>query len=368
MNFVNFLRFSLLFAASTSVIAVENAPATDSSRAAQKSRVAKYQVDFRVAIKAPAGTKKLRVWLPLPNSSDSQQVSQRQITTLPKAISPQIQTEPSFGNTFAYLEFDSPDGAQLITHKFQAELIQLDWNVDYAKVTLPQQWPASFEPFQRRDPRSEEGQQLQQVLAEIETKTNGGSESEKLIEAIDWVDRNLSYDHSIASLSADPMHALVHRRGHCSDYHGLCSTLAHSVGYPSRVLYGLHMFSKGSPSHCKLEVFLPPYGWVSYDLSETQKLNLKTAADESMEESRRNELVTAIKNRTLRGFRENTWLQVTQGVGYPLVPAADNPITIVRTIYAEADGKPVDESNWVTIHTVDEMGGEPKRFQSVDSL
>ncbi len=153
-----------------------------------------------------------------------------------------------------------------------------------------------------------------------------------------WIDQNLTYDHVNASLSADPMHAMLHRCGHCSDYHGLCGTLAREIGYPSRVLYGLQMFDKGSPSHCKLEVFLPPYGWVSYDLSETQKLALKIAADESLTSQERESLVCAIKDRTMRGFRENTWLLVTRGVNYELAPPASKRVSIVRTIYAEADG------------------------------
>ncbi len=32
--------------------------------------------------------------------------------------------------------------------------------------------------------------------------------------------------------------------------------------YPTRVAYGINTFPKNSPSHCKLEVYLPPYGWV----------------------------------------------------------------------------------------------------------
>ncbi len=44
---------------------------------------------------------------------------------------PIIDSEPEFGNTFAYFEFDSPDGAQLISHQFTAKISQLDWDVDY---------------------------------------------------------------------------------------------------------------------------------------------------------------------------------------------------------------------------------------------
>lgn len=341
---------------------------------ATKSRTATYRVDFRVAITAPANTKKLRVWLPLPPSDDCQSISDRRIDTLPRSVRPTIESEADFGNTFAFFEFDSPDGAQLINHQFTAQIRQLDWDVDYETVARPDVWPKSFDPFQRPDPRSSEGSQLREVLDQIDNSTKSASDADRLLGAMRWIDQNLTYDHSKASLSANPMHAMVHRRGHCSDYHGLCRTLAREIGYPSRVLYGLQMFDKGSPSHCKLEVFLPPYGWVSYDLSETQKLALRTDGDRSLAGQERESRVRAIKDRTMRGFRENTWLLVTRGVNYELAPPAAKRVPIIRTIYAEADGIALSEpgqpdsasASWMTIHRVDEIGTAAKRFQNLD--
>ncbi len=341
---------------------------------ATKSRTATYRVDFRVAITAPANTKKLRVWLPLPPSDDCQSVSDRRIDTFPRSVNPTIGSEPEFGNSFAYFEFDSPDGAQLITHQFTAQICQLDWDVDYQSVARPDIWPNSFAPFQRPDPRSSEGNQLREVLDQIDESTKSASDADRLLAAMRWIDQNLSYDPSKASLSADPMHAMLHRCGHCSDYHGLCGTLARAIGYPSGVLYGLQMFDKGSPSHCKVEVFLPPYGWVSYDLSETQKLALKTAGDKSLSSQARESLISTIKDRTKRGFRENTWLMVTRGVNYELAPPASKRVAILRTIYAEADGVALSEPDqpdpssgtWMTIHRVDEIGTASKRFHVLD--
>lgn len=341
---------------------------------ATKSRAATYRVDFRVAISAPANTRTLRVWLPLPPSNDSQTVSDRQIDSFPRTVSPSIESEAEFGNTFAYFEFDSPDGAQLITHQFTAKIHQLDWDVDYKVVSRPHVWPRSFTAFQRPDPREKEGNQLRKVLDQIDTSTKPDTDADRLLGAMQWIDQNLTYDHSQASLSADPMHAIVHRRGHCSDYHGLCGTLAREIGYPSCVLYGLQMFDKGSPSHCKVDLFLPPYGWVTYDLSETQKLALKTAADESLASHQRESRVRAIKDRTMRGFRENTWLLVTRGVNYQLAPVASQRVPIVREIYAEADGVPLSDAGhsnpstatWMTIHRVDETGAAARKFEDID--
>lgn len=335
------------------------------------SRSATYRVDFKIAVTAPVGTKKLKVWLPLAQDNRVQKISDRVIETLPRSVKHSVHTEPKFGNQFAYLEFDSPSGAQLITHRFDATVRQVDWRVDYQAVRQPESWPKSFDPYRQIDPRTKEGQELQSVLTEISADSE--SSADRLVNAMRWVDDHLTYDHSVASLSADPMHGLVHRRGHCSDYHGLCSTLAQKVGYPSRVLYGLQMFDKASPSHCKLEVFLPPYGWVPFDLSETQKLVAKVAADSTLDEEARKQRIDLIRDRTLSGFRENTWLEVTRGTNYELAPPASKPVHLVRTVYVEADGVALDEFDstenskpsqpWMTIYRVD-GDGSGRRFQS----
>ncbi len=345
---------------------------TEADCQGEPSRPAEFRVDFRVAVMAPAGTAKLRVWLPLAQGDRVQEIIDRQIETFPRSVQPSIHTEPLFGNTFAYFEFDSPAGAQLITHQFTARIRQIDWPVDYSRVRQPDAWPESFAPYQRIDPRTQEGEVLRDVLAEIRSETPHSAD--RLVNAMNWVDKNLTYDHAVASLSGDPMHGLLHRRGHCSDYHGLCSTLAQKIGFPSRVAYGLQMFDKASPSHCKLEVYLPPYGWVTYDLSETQKLVAKIATDNSLSPQQRSERIERVKQRTMRGFRENTWLQITRGTNYELSPPASGPVPLVRTIYAEADGQPLldpDPSNrdansfsWMTMYRVD--GEESaRRFQSL---
>jgi len=342
---------------------------TTAELAPAKTAVAKFNVDFRVTIKAPAKTKQLRVWVPLPPSTENQMVWDRKFQTFPREHQPQLTREPTFGNEFAYFEINSPDGPLEIQHTFKAEIAQLDWGVDYSKVANTASWPQAFEVFQTPDVRSERAKDYTEVVQQIQSVSD--AKSKQFMKAIEWVDENLTYDSANASLTADPAHGLIHRRGHCSDYHGLCGTFAREIGYPSRVLYGLQMFDKGSPSHCKLEVFMPPYGWVSYDLSETQKLAIKVSKDDKLLPEQRKKTAEFVRQRTLNGFRENTWLLVTRGENYPLKPVASNPVSIVRTIYAEADGIPLKEGaaaeagTWLTMQRVDEVGDNSRRFTTL---
>ena len=368
---ISFLLFiGCLMAIDTNVAAWGGEPGpgdgNKSGLAPAKTSVAKFNVDFRVTIMAPAKTRKLRVWVPLPPSTATQVVRDSEFRTFPSKHQPQLTREPTFGNAFAYFEIDSPDGALEIQHTFTAEVAQLDWGVDYSKVANAASWPQAFEVFQKPDVRSERAKDYKDIVGQIQSVSN--EKSKQFMKAIEWVDQHLTYDSANASLTADPAHGLIHRRGHCSDYHGLCGTFAREIGYPSRVLYGLQMFDKGSPSHCKLEVYMPPYGWVSYDLSETQKLAVKVSKDQKLLPEKRKEKADLIRQRTLDGFRENTWLLVTRGENYPLAPSASKPVSIIRTIYAEADGIPLkegaatDAGTWLTMQRVDELGDNSRRF------
>lgn len=311
----------------------------DFASQAKKTDVTRHQVDFRVIVTAPHGCKKLSVWLPLPRSTQLQTVSSRRLSTFPQEVKPQIATEPKFGNQFAYFEFDHPQGAQIIRHQFSAETWNCRWDVDFNNVEQVSRWPASFAPYLESAALAE-SQDYQQTLAKLMNQNGAGVGFRS---ALDWIDQNMTYSHANASLQADEEHAFREAEGHCSDYHGLCATFGRSLGLPTRVTYGLAMFAKDSPSHCKLEAFLPPYGWVSFDLSETQKLCKAIAADKQLSAAEKEALVLAARQRFHRGFRDNTWLAVTRGVNYELAPRASKAVRIVRTIYAEADGEPLPE-------------------------
>jgi len=162
-----------------------------------------------------------------------------------------------------------------------------------------------------------------------------------LEDVMSWVQANFEYDHHDASLRASAEHALEKRRGHCSDYHSFCASLGRVLGVPTRVTYGINAFPKNSPSHCKLEAFLLPYGWVSFDVSETQKLVADIQKSVAIDDANRIALIALAQARLTSGFRDNTWFLQTQGTDYDLVPAASKRVPVIRTTYIEADGVPL---------------------------
>jgi transglutaminase-like putative cysteine protease len=344
---------------------------------ARKTDPVTYDVDFSVVITPPYHAKLLKVWLPVPQNDAGQEVEEGEITTFPLKVTSTIGQERVFGNKFAYFEFDHPEGAQIIRHQFKIKVWELHWDIDSQKVLAVQHWPESFEPYLRTERQavviSDNVKQLAQEIAK------GNQDAGRNLTAVmDWVAANVKYDHIQASLQASSEYALKNRKGHCSDYHGLCASLGRALGYPTRVTYGINAYPKNSPSHCKLEAFLPPYGWVSFDVSVTQQLIAAIKKDQSFEDGKKEQLIQAATKRLQRGFRDNTWFLQTRGTDYELAPPARRKVAVVRTIYAEADGVALpdpDPANpekhefaWMTVHkfTPDRLVINP--FKSWKSL
>jgi transglutaminase-like putative cysteine protease len=333
-------------------------PDPDLPYQAKKTKPVTYEVDFTAVVTAPAHTKLLKVWLPFPQSDAAQEVKEVDLSTFPMKITPRIAREDVFGNRFAYFEFDHPEGAQVIRHRFTVKVWELHWDIDPAVVAKVKKWPSGFDRYLRSDQSVKIDDQLRQTVRGIVPETQG--EARDLAAVMTWVNGHITYDHSAASLRASSEHALRDRRGHCSDYHGLCAAFGRSLGYPTRVTYGINTFPKNSPSHCKLEAFLPPYGWVSFDVSETQNLVAKIKKEGNLDAVAQGKLIKAANERLRRGFRDNTWFLQTRGTDYDLAPPARKRVPVVRTLYAEADGvalpdpDPADphkrEFAWMTVH------------------
>lgn len=304
---------------------------------AAKTDSVTHDLELVVAVTAPYKTRMLRVWMPVPQTDETQEVLKSEMTTFPEAVVPRVAAEPIFGNTFAYFEFQNPQGAMIIRHAVRVTVSELRWGVDPRRVEAVAAWPDDFAPYLRAEEQAVVvDDRFEALLREVVPRRS--SPMQDLGFVMDYVGRTFTYDHRNASLSASSVHALTHKTGHCSDYHGFCAALGRLLKVPTRVTYGINTFPKASPSHCKLEAFLPPYGWVSFDISETQKLVSLIRGDATRSASEKERLVAAAHVRLRSGFRDNTWFKQTQGTDYELVPRARHRVPVVRTIYAEADG------------------------------
>lgn len=375
------LRFVAAAAIAVAVLGVNRGNAADElspsmAYQVQKSNPVTFDVDLSAVVTAPYKTKKLKVWMPLPPSDNVQEIVEGEVYSFPINVKPQIAAEPMFGNRFAYFEFDHPEGAQMIRHTYKATTHELRWDIDPKKVEKIEKWPESFANYLRGEEQSVVvNDKVKQLLGEVLPAQNAPFDN--VAHIIAWTNANMKYTHDNASLAASSQHAIENRAGHCSDYHGLCAAFGRALGYPTRVTYGINPFPKASPSHCKLEIFLPPYGWVSFDVSETQKLVEQINKDEKISQAEKVALVAAANKRLMTGYRDNTWIMQTRGTDYDLVPPAAKRAPVVRTVYVEADGVALPEPDpsakvaklaWMTMHHYKSSTEVKYPFKDVKSL
>jgi transglutaminase-like putative cysteine protease len=304
---------------------------------AEKRNPISYAADCSVIVTPPYKAKVLKVWIPIPPSNGAQVIKASEFSTYPMEVKPKIGAEKTFGNQFAYFEFKEPQGAQIIRHRFQVQTYELRWKIEPEQVRSIEKWPASFDSYRRSESQAVVlDDRFQKLLTQVVPERKNPLLDLSLV--MTWVGDNFTYDHQDASLAADAVKAFDTHRGHCSDYHGFCAAMGRAMGYPTRVTYGINTFPKNSPSHCKLEAFLPPYGWVSFDVSETQKLVAAIKKDGKLSDKEKADLITTASQRLSSGFRDNTWFLQTVGTDYDLEPPAKKRVPVVRTAYVEADG------------------------------
>lgn len=314
-----------------------SAPDPELPYTAHRSDPVVYDVQFDVVFTPPHGSRQVRVWLPAPQSDAGQEVSG--YATDPAAAS--LGSEPLYGNRLAYFEYEQPLGGQIIRQRYRVEAWELRWDLDPEKVVSVEDWPPGFERYLRSEPNVIVDERIRSLARRIVGEERNPALKARRI--MDYVIDYLDYDHTVCSLQASAGRALDKKAGHCSDYHGLTASLARAVGIPSRIAYGIHPLPRASPSHCKNEMYFHPYGWVSFDVSETQKLVRRIEADRSLSALEKKERKRAALERLYAGFRDNTWVRLTVGTGYPFVPAASRIPPLIRTAYVEADGEPLPD-------------------------
>ncbi len=325
-------RRSVWLALASAMIGVCAVPLlSKTSPLAERTNPVTYAITATLVFTPPVGTKIAHVWMVKPPNDIGQEVLAFETEPAPTTEA----QDPLYGNHLVYWRLDNPDGAQVIRYRLQIRTYEVRWHLQPEKVALPNpkdmpEWLRNESRIVTNDPR------IQRLAREI--VKDAKMPFEKVRKVLEFVMDALKYSHAECSLQASALHALTRRIGHCSDYHGFATALLRSLQIPARVTYGVNPHKRRSPSHCKLEVFLLPYGWVPFDLSETDKVLEQIAASPlpAAEKARKR---AEILGWLFSGFRDNTWYRTAVGTDYPVVPpVAPNP-PVIRTFYIVCDDK-----------------------------
>jgi transglutaminase-like putative cysteine protease len=210
----------------------------------------------------PAGTKELDVWIPLPESSEYQTVSNVVIDSPYEFVR---HREDAWGNEYAHAVIANPPA--VIATRVKFKVTRNEANFDSVKGKL-----GDRNRVLRADRLVTLSPRVRKLADEVTAGKSGTVAQARAI-----------YDHLLATMTYDKVEpgwgkgdterACDVRKGNCTDFHSLFLSLARAKGIPSRFVIGFPLTApdgvvKGY--HCWAE-FWDGRGWVPVDASDASK-------------------------------------------------------------------------------------------------
>ena len=280
----------------------------------------------------PAGARKVRWWVAIPDDHRGQDVLDISVVSAPGAWS--LQREPGHGNRLLYIEVDKPATPALETVvEFTLRRSPVRVEIDPAKVgELSAEQRKIFADELRADaPHMQASADIRAIADKV-----CGSEKNSAVQAkqlAEWVAANADHYSKDATKPkcgvGDAGICLAQGGGCCTDLHSLFIALARSRGIPARLEMGYRVQAKNvglevDPGYrCWPEYFVAGYGWVPADIVE---------ADNATDPAEHQRWLTGLSERRV-------WLN--EGREFVLEPKQDGPrVNTLITGYAEIDGVP----------------------------
>lgn len=271
----------------------------------------------------PAKTKDLRIWVPVPQSTEVQKITDLKV----KGPAPhRITEEPVHGNRMAFFDIRNPPASADVTVTFDCTRKEIRTNLAKVATDGPAD-PSAFETFRKPSRLVVVDDRIRAIAdKQVKGKKTTLAKARALYE---YVLHHMTYDKSgVGWGHGDTLYACDVGKGNCTDFHSLFISLCRAEGIAAGFEIGLYLpYEKGVTEkvggyHCWAFFRVPGKTWVPVDISEAD----------------------LHPSRTDYFFGDHTPNRVTLSVGRDLVlspPQAGPPLNYFVSPYAEADGKPV---------------------------
>lgn len=221
----------------------------------------------------PAGVKKLRVWLPVPQDSTVQTIRDLKFSQTPT----QLTTEAKYGNRIAYFEFENPGAAPEITMSFVCERREVQ--LDLARLGEDsRENGGDFSVFLNPDKLVLVDDEMRQLAKKV--TADKATTLDKARAIYDYTLEKMTYDKNHVGWGlGSTKHACEVGKGNCTDFHALFNSLCRASGIPSGYEIGLYLpYNKASQEplsgyHCWAYFRVPGKSWVPVDCSEADRFN-----------------------------------------------------------------------------------------------
>jgi transglutaminase-like putative cysteine protease len=300
---------------------------SDAQKFSLPSRTFRFTYNFTVK-DIPSGAKRVRVWVPLPQTDQHQAV---RVLAVNAPVKTQMTQESEYGNRMMYAEIQNP-GASKAEFTLEYEITRREYSRgDYAQLERrdqkPSLVPASMNRLVAPDSLIPTDGKIKDLAVAITGSQSGAVEKAK--SAYDYFFTNMRYDKTGSGWGrGDAVWACDSKHGNCTDFHSPFIGVLRSDGIPARFDIGFPLpenKDKGDISgyHCWAEFYVHKIGWIPVDISEAWKAKEKQDY--------------------FFGSVDANRVQFSTGRDVTLSPKQDGPaLNYFVYPYVEVDGKPYE--------------------------
>ncbi len=282
----------------------------------------------------PSGAKRVRVWVPVPQTDQHQTV---RVLVVKAPVKTRLTQESEYGNRMIYAEIQNPAAQNSAPGKaeftFEYKITRREYSRgDFAQLQRTDRKPgvvsASMSRLIAPDSLIPTDGKIKELAAEVTGSQSGAVAKAKA--AYDYFFTNMRYDKTGSGWGrGDALWACDAKRGNCTDFHSPFIGLLRADGIPARFDIGFPLpenKDKGDiPGyHCWAEFYTPKTGWIPVDISEAWKAKQKEDY--------------------FFGSVDANRVQLSTGRDIALAPKQDGPaLNYFVYPYVEVDGKPYDK-------------------------
>jgi transglutaminase-like putative cysteine protease len=277
----------------------------------------------------PSGAKRVRVWVPVPQTDQHQTV---RLLPIKAPVKTHMSREPEYGNRMIYAEIQNP-ASDKAAFSLEYEVTRREYSRgDYVELKRidqkPTLVPASMNRLIGPDTLIPTDGKIKELAVEVTGSQSGTVAKAKA--AYDYLFTNMRYDKTGSGWGrGDALWACDSKRGNCTDFHSPFIGMLRADGIPARFDIGFPLPENKEQGeipgyHCWAEFYAPKTGWVPVDISEAWKAKQKEDY--------------------FFGSVDADRVQFSTGRDVTLSPKQDGPaLNYFVYPYVEVDGKPYDK-------------------------
>jgi transglutaminase-like putative cysteine protease len=277
----------------------------------------------------PAGAKRVRVWVPVPQTDDHQTV---RVIAVKASVKTQMTHESEYGNQMMYAEIqDSAAGKAEFTLEYDITRREYSRG-DYAQLERKDRKPTVVSASMNRLVAPDNLIPIDGKIKALAVDVTGSQTGTiaKARAAYDYFFTNMRYDKTGSGWGrGDALWACDSKHGNCTDFHSPFIGVLRADGIPARFDIGFPLpenKDKGDIAgyHCWAEFYAAKAGWIPVDISEAWKAKEKEDY--------------------FFGSVDANRVQFSTGRDITLSPKQDGPaLNYFVYPYVEVDGEPYDK-------------------------